>query len=81
MKERDDIMIQQIKEKLNLSNEVEFKLYSMIYTISKKDDRYYIISDIYDGHIHSYDTIDNLFDNYMIYGESIKMNESKINLK
>ena len=36
MKERDDIMIQQIKEKLNLSNEVEFKLYSMIYTISKK---------------------------------------------
>lgn len=74
-------MIQQIKEKLNLSNEVEFKLYSMIYTISKKDDRYYIISDIYDGHIHSYDTIDNLFDNYMIYGESIKMNESKINLK
>lgn len=74
-------MIQQIKEKLNLLNEVEFKLYSMIYTISKKDDRYYIISDIYDGHIHSYDTIDNLFDNYMIYGESIKMNESKINLK
>ena len=70
--------IEEIKNKLEFSTEKTFKLYSLVYTISKKDNLFYITSDIHDGHINVFNTIDDLLDNYLIYGESIRENENRI---
>ncbi|MEG1008230.1 MAG: hypothetical protein RSE41_00615 [Clostridia bacterium] len=70
--------IEEIKRILEISDKVVFKLYSLIYTISKKENKYYISSDIHDGHINVFNSIDELLDKYLIYGESIRLNENRI---
>lgn len=70
--------IEEIKKKLETTNEITFILYSLVYIISKKDNLFYITTGIHDSHINAFNTIDDLLDNYLIYGESIRANENRI---
>lgn len=67
-----------IKEKLNASEQVKFKLYSLEYVIEKKDNRYIIYAILYPDKKNSYTTIDDLLDNYTIFNENIRDNEPRI---
>lgn len=70
--------IEEIKNKLKNDNSVSFKLYSLIYKIKYENNKYYISSSASDNHINSFNSIDELLDNYMIFGESIRMNQDKL---
>ena len=67
-----------IKERLNTNNQVKFKLYSLDYIIEKIEDRYVINAILYPDKKNSYSTIDQLLDNYTIFNENIRDNESRI---
>lgn len=70
--------IEQIINKLKNDNSVSFKLYSLIYKIKYENNKYYISSSTSYNHISSFNSIDELLDNYMIFGESIRMNQDKL---
>ncbi|MDO5569016.1 MAG: hypothetical protein Q4G04_02750 [bacterium] len=70
--------IEQIINKLKNDNSVSFKLYSLIYKIKYKNNKYYISSSTSYNRISSFNSIDELLDNYLMYNETIIQNENRI---
>ena len=71
--------IDTIKDILNEKGEVQFKLYSLEYVIKNEEDGVVIYPILYEYKKNKYQNIDELFNNYYIFGETIKQNEDKIN--
>lgn len=70
--------IDNIKTIFNEKKEVHFKLYSLDYTIKEVDNKILVYADLYDNKKESYNTIDELLNNFTIYNESIIDNQNRI---
>lgn len=73
-------MIELLKQKLNDTGEINFKLYSLIYVIKKVENKVVIYPKLYEYKKTYYNDIDTLLDNYLIFNENIRDNEEKIRL-
>lgn len=71
--------IEELKKVFETDNEVKFKLYSLDYIIKKLEDKVIIYPIIYETKKSIYNSLDELLNNYLIYGETIGDNESRIN--
>lgn len=70
--------IEEIKKNFETNKEVRFKLYSLDYVIKQLEDKIVIYPVIYETKKSIYNSIDELLNYYLIYGESIIDNESRI---
>lgn len=70
--------VEKIKSILNEKGIVSFTLYSLKYTIQKTNDGVVIFSESYTSRNNKFDDIDKLLKKYLIYGENILSNESRI---
>lgn len=70
--------INKIKEIFNSKGKVFFKLLSLEYIIEKKDNVVYIYSPTYPNDTRKYNSIDQLIENFFIYGNNLIDNEDRI---
>lgn len=70
--------VEKIKSILNEKGIVSFTLYSLKYMIQKTNDGVVIFSESYTSRNNKFDDIDKLLKKYLIYGENILSNESRI---
>ena len=72
--------IKSLDELLNVKNKVQIKIYSLVYTIEKSDTKYIIYSNLYSYDKKTYNSLNELLNNYTIYNESIMDNISKVSI-
>ena len=70
--------INKIKEIFNSKGKVFFKLLSLEYIIEKKDNMFYIYSPTYPNDTRKYNSIEQLIENFIIYGNNLIANEDRI---
>lgn len=68
-------------ELIQIRHRLIFKLYSLEYTIIIKDNKCIIYSNIDKDKLKEYNSVDELFKNYKIFGESLKDLINKIEIK
>ena len=69
---------EQLEQELLESGKVEFKLYSLEYTIELSNEQYVIYANFYKEKKITYKSLQELLNNYMIYNESIMDNINKV---
>jgi len=62
---------EKLKTKLEEEKIVNFKLYSLDYTIEKKGNLFVIYVDNYKNNKKKYNTLEELFNSYNVYNESL----------
>lgn len=77
-KSGDDMNIEKIKNILAKDNRVTFKLYSLEYTIEIVDNHVRIYSLTYPDNIKFYSTLDELFNNFRVYNETLLESDRRI---
>lgn len=70
--------INKIKEIFNSKGKVFFKLLSLEYIIEEKDNIVYIYSPTYPKDTRKYNSIEQLIENFIIYGNNLIDNEDRI---
>lgn len=70
--------INKLKEIFNSKGKVFFKLLSLEYIIEKKDNMVYIYSPTYPNDTRKYNSIEQLIENFIIYGNNLTDNEDRI---
>ena len=70
--------INKLKEIFNSKGKVFFKLLSLEYIIGKKDNMVYIYSPTYPNDTRKYNSIEQLIENFIIYGNNLIDNEDRI---
>lgn len=70
--------INKIKKIFNSKGKVFFKLLSLEYIIEKKDNIVYIYSPTYPKDTRKYNSIEQLIENFIIYGNNLIDNEDRI---
>lgn len=74
-------MIKDELEQLILKNgRVEFKLYSLEYTIEFVDNQFVIYANSYKEKKSTYDSLKELLNNYTVYNESIMDNIDRVSI-
>lgn len=63
--------IKSLTEKLEADKEIKFRLYNMEYIIKYKQKKYITYPTLYERNAFSYDSLEDLVNNYKIYGDSI----------
>lgn len=64
-------MVQKINDIINSKGRIIIKIYSLKYVIEFIDDRYYIYAELYKDRKQTYFSLEELFNNYMIYNEPL----------
>lgn len=77
-KSGDDMNIEKIKNILAKDNRVTFKLYSLEYAIEIADNQIRIYSLTYPDNIKFYSTLDELFNNFRVYNETLLESDRRI---
>ena len=70
--------IEKIKNKLSKNNTVTFKLYSLEYVIKIVDNHVQIYLLIYPDNIKTYNTLEDLLNNFRVYNETLLEIEGRI---
>ena len=70
--------VDQIKKILSVEQKVKFKLYSLEYVIEIIDGKAIIYSQLYPSKKTTFNNIDELLEQYLIFGENIKENDNRI---
>lgn len=72
-------MIDKIEQTLINNGFVKIKLYSMVYSIEIKNNKYVIYADYYKNDKKEYNSLLELLKKYEVYNESIFENMEKVN--
>lgn len=72
------ITIEELKKQFITNGRVKFKLYTLDYEIIQNDAQVIIYSLQYPNNKTSFNSFDEVINNYLIYNESIIENEDKI---
>lgn len=73
-------MLDSIKNTLNEKGIIKLKIFALEYTIEFKDSKYIIYADLYQNRKQSFNSINELFENYMIYNEPIIQSIDRIKI-
>ena len=73
-------MVEKIYEQFKDYNEVKIKVYNVEYTIEKQYGDFIIYQSQNKLRSQHYDTIEDLIENYIVYGENLKNNLHSIEL-
>lgn len=74
------INISTIDEIIKRNNIIKLKIFALEYIIELKDNKYIIYADLYQNRKHEYNSLMELFENYMIYNEPIIQNIDRIKI-
>ena len=74
------MVFNKIKEKLAANKKIQIKIYSLDYTIEEQDNNLVIYANLYPKQKSSYKTIEELFNNFTIYNESILDNIDRVSI-
>lgn len=72
---------QQLNEIINKNGKVLFRLFGVSYTIEKIDNSYYIYQTYNNLRQKKYTSLDDMFNSYTIYNETLEENKNLIILK
>ena len=70
--------VDQIKNILTAEQKVKFKLYSLEYVVEIIDGKTVIYTQLYPSKKDTFNNIDELLEQYLIFGENIKENDNRI---
>lgn len=64
-------MFEEVKNILEKNNAVKLKIYSLEYSIEKKENQYLIYALLYANKINKYSSLEELFESFTIYNENL----------
>lgn len=70
--------ISELKTSFETNKKIKFKMYSLDYIIEMVNDKVVIYPIIYESKKNVYNSLDELLNNYLIYGETLIQNENRI---
>ena len=74
------MIIDKIKEIVNQSKQIKIKMYSLEYTIKQLENCVVIYANLYPHQVSKYDNLDELFNNFTIYNETITENLDRLTI-